>query len=289
MSVTRSIWSVIVVSCLSISPCAKAALEIAAKKASTSIGLAKTAANAWALETDPAITESGVQPAEEVPPPLSSYFFLNGVLQNNYDTSQYTLAVNPDTGLPDLTYSVEGMNTYTITGFEVDYFAYPNGNTDPGGQPDSYTGGYPNIKVALTPTNNDPTASTVTFDPDADGNLPDINLPVGEIDDITFILNPVVEAALNSGDDTGVVPVTMDQYFFQVNLTGPGDAPNNPGLNTASGGPNGMLTLYDPGLNPDDPDYESITTDINPSQVPEPASMSLLAVSILGLCRRRSR
>lgn len=289
MSVTRSFWIVIVVSCLAISPCAKAALEKAAGKASTSIGLAKTAANAWALETDPAMTASGVQPAD-VTPPLSSYYFLNGELDNTYDPSQYTLDVNPDTGLPDLIYSVEGMNNYTVTGFQVDYYAFPDGNTDPGGGPDSYSDGYPNIKVALTPTLNDPTASTVSYDPDADGNLPDISLPVGEIEDITFTLNTQVYDALNnSADDEGDVPVTKDQYFFQVNLTGPGDAPNNPGLNGASGGINGFLELYDPDLNPDDPNYETITTDIDPSQVPEPASVSLLAISVVGLFRRKPR
>ena len=129
MSFTRCVWSVIVVSCLSISPSAKAALEKAAGKASTSVGLAHTAANAWALETDPAITASTADG-----PPLSSYFFLNGELANTYDASVFTLDTDAN-GFPTLQTSVSGLGGFQVTSFQVDYFANPNGNTDPGGGP----------------------------------------------------------------------------------------------------------------------------------------------------------
>ncbi len=122
MSLKRTIGSVFIVSCLSIPPCAKAALEIAAHKASTSIGLAHTAGNAWALETDPAISGG----PEEGVPPLMDYFYLGGNLENTYDPTQFTLDTDPN-GYPTLQTSVSGIGDYVVTGFTVDYFYKPNG------------------------------------------------------------------------------------------------------------------------------------------------------------------
>jgi hypothetical protein len=284
MSLKRTIGSVFVVSCLSIPPCANAALEIAAHKASTSTTLAHTAANAWALETDPAISNA---PGEDTPP-LMDYFYLGGNLQNTYDPSQFTLNTDPN-GYPTLQTSVSGLGDYLVTGFTVDYFANPNGFKDPGGVSDTYQGTdgvpeYPSITV---------TAASLTLNPDADGNLPDINLPVGEVDDITFELNSVVEDGLiNSADDQGEPNVTVDQFFFQLNLTGSVNPTIIPSLYTSSGGQNGLLTYFDPDLNPNDPNYlmTTVNPNINPSQIPEPASISLLAISGVGLLgRRRSR
>jgi hypothetical protein len=204
MCLKRTIGLVFAVSCLAIASQAKAALEIAAKKASTSVGMAHTAANAWALETDPTISNA---PGEETPP-LSDYFFSGGVLSNTYDTSQFTLVTDPN-GFPTLQSSVSGLGSYVVTSFTVDYFANPDGFTDPGGAPDSYTGPdntkeYPSITV---------TGSGLTLNPDADDNLPDINLPVGEVDDITFFLGSLIAGTLNSADD-GEPNVTGISSFF---------------------------------------------------------------------------
>ena len=83
--------------------------------------------------------------------------------------------------------------------------------------------------------------------------------------------------------------VTEDQFFFELNLSGPENPTIVDSANTASGGQNGFLTIYDPSLNPSDPNYEGTTTDIAPSELPEPAGVSLLAISTIGLYRRRSR
>lgn len=290
MSVVRNISGAIICYCCLFSPRANAALEVAAKKANTSIGLAHTAANAWALETDPAITTAGSQSnSGDDAPPLSDYFFLNGSLSNTYDPSVFTLDTDPN-GLPSIANSVSGLDGFEVTSFTVDYFANPAGNTDPGGKTDSYAGGYPSITVTLSPTANDPLADTLTFNPDADGNEPDINLPVGEVTGINFVLESQVDSALSLGGGTSQqLDATQDQFFFQLNLTGPSNPPplNNP-LYTAFAGPNDFLNLFDPGLSPDDPNYETTTTDIGASELPEPAGLSLLAATTLfGLHRRR--
>jgi hypothetical protein len=280
MSVTRSFLSVIVISCLAIVTSAKAALEKAAGKASTSVGLAHTAANAWALETDPVISNG---PSEG--DPLSDYFFLNGTLANTYQTSLFTLDTDPN-GLPSMQNSITGLGGYVVTGFTVDYFANPNGNTDPGGAPDTYSGNgsYPSISVTLTPTENNPLASTLQFNPDADGNEPDINLPVGLVTNIDFYNPEFSDVVSDSADDGGTPNVTVDQFFFQLNLTGPTDG--NPliidDLNTAFGGPGGIVNIIDPNN-----DNVVPSTEIDPSEVPEPTGASLLGLSVVGLWRRR--
>ena len=188
----------------------KAALEIAAHKASTSVGMAHTAANAW--RSKPTLQSAGT--GGRCP---AAY----GLLLPRRRFVEYVryqpvhFGTDPN-GYPTLQSSVSGIGDYVVTGFTVDYFANPNGFTDPVAHPTAIWHGrhpeYPSITV---------TGTGLTLNPDADNNLPDINLPVGEVDDITFVLiRPSPMALINSADD-GEPNVTVDQYFFQLNLTGP--------------------------------------------------------------------
>jgi hypothetical protein len=271
MSIIRSFWSVVVVSCLLISPCAEAALETAAHKASTSVGMAKTPANAWALETDPVVSSS----ADD----SSTYYLSGSSLDLTYYTGQLTLIGN-SSGLPDLEDSTLGLNHFYVTSYQIDYDAAPGGHPDPGptAPPDSYADGYPNVLVTLTPTANDSDAATDSFRPDADGNLPDLNLPVGLIENIMCTI-PMADLTDNPDSLTDV-----DLYDFLFN--GPGNTPANPGLDGVVAGVDSFVTFTDV-----EGDTMTFTgpTEINNATVPEPASASLIAISVVGLLRRRSR
>jgi PEP-CTERM motif len=280
MNGLRKLLGIVTVSCLGIAPVANAALEKAAGKASTSATLAHTSANAWALETDPAVTPG----ISEVPPPLTDYYFTAGQLNNIYDTSQFTLD-GDNNGLPDFTHSVTGQEGFQVTSYDVAYYANSNGFTDPESDLDTYSGGYPYIQVTLTPTPNNPMAATDTFVPDADGNLPDINLPVGQINDIMFNL-PITDGPSITNDDSlgGNPNVTIDQYLFQFNFSGPENADIVDALNGVTVDDNSFLTAFDPS---DDSTITVSGSNISGAEVPEPASLSVLGACAAGLLFRR--
>lgn len=250
-----------------------AALEVAEGHASTSAKLAHTAANAWALETDPSISSSNTVPGEVAEPPLQDFYLSSGQLNNIYDTSEFTLDGDSN-GLPDFEHSVNGFNNFYVTSYQVDYYA------NPGGHPDNYSDGYPDVLVTLTPTESDPFAATDTFQPDAAGNLPDLSLPVGLIQDIVFTI-PEEEISGNPN-------ATNDIYVFKFNFTGPN-------TDSYNGSANGVTIDDSSQLVFTDPDTGDTITNNGPPQIdgayaPEPASLSLLAVGSLGLfARRRSR
>jgi len=277
MNGLRTLLGIIAFSCLAIAPAANAALEKAAGKASTSANLAHTAANAWALETDPAVNSI----AED---PLTDYYFTAGELNNIYDPSQFTLD-GDNNGLPDFTHSVTGQEGFQVTSYQVDYFANPNGFTDPESDLDTYSGGYPYIQVTLTPTTNNSMAATDTFVPDADGNLPDINLPVGQINDIMFNLpitdGPSISNDVSLGDNPNV---TIDQYLFQFNFMGPENPDIIDALNGVTTDDNSFLTA----VNPNDGSIITVSgSNISGAEVPEPASLSVLGAAAAGLLLRR--
>jgi hypothetical protein len=280
------ILPLITVSCLTLAPCAQAALEKAAGKASTSVGMAKTAANEWALETDPVISSG----PDDSGPSMSEYY-LSGT--NNltvfYDTTQFQLITNSN-GMPDLLHSTLGVNNFVVQSYQIDYLANPVGsNTDPGGKPDSYSGtdvngepNYPSITVTLdSQAGND--AATDTYHPDADGNLPDMFLPVGLIENIVSVCP--------TDDLTSNANATEDIVMYDFLFTGPGTTVNNPSDNGVGVGPMSSLVFTDPSLDPTDPNYTATVSgpaNIDGSVVPEPASASLLAIAALGLFRRQS-
>ena len=274
------IWSITSLSCLALSPCAQAALEKAAGKASTSVGMANTAGNAWALETDPSISSG---PDDGGGPSISSYY-LSGTnnLMLFYDTTQFTLDTNSNQ-MPDLQHSTQGVNNFYVQSYQIDYYA------NPGGQPDSYSGTdangeplYPSITVTLSPTSGNPEAATDTYHPDADGNLPDMFLPVGLIENIVSVCP--------TDDLTSNPNATQDLVMYDFLFTGPGTTVNNPMANGVGVGPNTSLVFTDPLLPPTDPD-STVTaagpSNVDSSVVPEPGSASLLAIVAAGLFRRR--
>ncbi len=278
-------WPLISLSCLVVTPCAEAALEKAAGKASTSVGLVNNAANAWKLETDPVISSG----PEEGGPPVSSYY-LSGTnnLMLFYDTTQFKLDTNSNF-MPDLQHSTLGVNNFYVQSYQIDYYANPAGsNTDPGGQPDSYSGTdangeplYPSITVTLNPqASND--AATDSYNPDADGNLPDMFLPVGLIENIVSVCP--------AGDLTSNPNATQDLVMYDFLFTGPGTTVNNPMANGVGVGPSTSLVFTDPLLPPTDPDATVTAagpSNVDSSVVPEPTSASLLGIAAAGLFRRR--
>jgi hypothetical protein len=249
------------------------------------VGMANTAANAWALETDPVISTSN----DEVGPPISSYYLSQtNNLMLFYDTSQFKLVTNSN-GMPDLQDSTLGKNNFYVESYQIDYYANPVANTDPGGHPDSYSGTdangeplYPSITVTLDPQPGNPDAATDTYQPDADGNLPDMFLPVGLIENIVSVCP--------TDDLTSNANATQDIVMYDFLFTGPGSTVNNPLANGVGVGPSTSLIFTDPSLSPDDPDYTASAngpSNVDGAVLPEPASASLVALSAVGLFRRR--
>jgi len=245
----------LVCSCLLLPSAAHAALEVALHEVNTSVGLKPTSnTNIWKLETDPVI------PADSS---LGDYIPINGVLANSYDPTQFKLATDPnitpsstDPGYR-LGYSVEGVPPFQVTSFEV-----------------MDTTGY-----WLVQATSDPTVDTITPSSDPAPN----GIEAGAVDDITFSLIP--------SEQNEALPITVDQNFFELNLVPLTESPVIvDDLYSASGGPNGQITIEDP----QDPAAGTDTTTdsngvISTSYLPEPAAASLLAIGAIGLAARRRR
>lgn len=245
---------------------AKAALEVAAGKVNTSVGLAHTAANAWALETDP----------QEVDPTLVPFYPLSGSLNNSYDPTQFSLNTDPD-GQYALGYSVQGLNYYEVTSFEVLFKGQD--------EEDSYSTGYPYVLVTEDPSH--PGDSIATDVANGIGDMPDLADPIGQVDDITF--------NLIASDKNLATSVTQDQLFFQLNLTQLSEVPTitDPEY-SVFGNQTSFLTI-------EDPSGDQMTTTFDPtgdgnggptivaSYLPEPASLGIGALASMVLLSRRRR
>ena len=264
MSILSRAGGIVAISCFLLGSVAHAALEKELHEVDTSIGLANTAANTWKLETDPVMSPAdlSVLPPGET---LSDFYPIAGVLDNTFDASEFRLATAPPNGPTDalaLGYSVEGVDPFQVTSFEVMCLNSSQVNDN------SYF---------LVQSTSNPLVDSVTAVGD-----PDQAYETGQVDDITFNL------ISSDKTPTSPLPVTEDQDFFQLNLVPlNGNPVIVPQLYSASGGPDGSLTISDSNGNTD------TTTDDNgsfeTSYVPEPGTASLLALCGAGLVKRRAR
>jgi PEP-CTERM motif len=250
---------------------AQAALQVTLGEVNTSVGVKPTSTkNKWALQTDPEINASSAGPN------LDDYIPFQGSLCDSYDPTKFQLDTNPTTGQYDLGDTVQGMGPYEVFGFDVlmngggvvDVHANPLGGPDLINLIGNTTGG-----------------------------------EAGEVLNIQYELIP---------DRTNqAAPVDTDQFFYQINLTQiqdvtPDDGVSplasafDPGVVTAFGNVNSFLTINT--TNPNSGGLPSYTTTFSatgfnggpnfiPSTnaVPEPTTLSLLAIGILSLATRRNR
>ena len=240
---------------------AQAALQLALGEVNTSVGVKPTTtANKWKLQTDPEIDSSSTNF-------LDNYIPVEGSLCNSYDPTKFTLDVNPNTGTYGLGYSVEGLGPYQVIGFDV----LMNG------------GGFIDVHENPTPGG----ADIVTLLGNTTGGQS------GEVLNIRYQI--IADQVQNAG------PVDLDQLFYELNLTQIGNSPTfDPGIVTTFGNVNSFLTI-----NPTSgaaPGSLPITTTFNATggpdggpnfqasnNVPEPTSLSLLAIGVLSLATRRNR
>lgn len=269
MTLRRKNWAVLAISCLGVASSAQAALEVSLHEVNTSIGLKATnATNSWKLETDPSI------PAISIGNDTTdaSYIPIAGELNNTYDPTQFSLAVSPNanplitqanplTPNYQLGYSVEAIDPFSVTGFQVF----------------DTNGGY--YQVSISPSDPDDESVTPVNSPNG--------IQAGIVDDITFVLNP--------SEKNEALPATQDQNFFELNLVA---LNNNPIIvpqdYTSSGGPGSYLEIGNPGGNnitltngQTGPDGQTVV--FNGAMIPEPATLSLAMLGMVGLAARRRR
>ena len=265
MSILNRAGGIVAVSCFLLGSVAHAALEKELHEVDTSIGLANTAANTWKLETDPVMSPSAAPASIPEGETLSDFYPIAGVFDNTFDPTQFRLATDPPNDPSDalgLGYSVEGIAPFTVTSFEVMCLNSSQVND----------GSY--ILVQATGNGLDDSVTDV--------GDPDQAYETGQVDDITFQLDASEKTPGNP------LPVTYDQNFFQLNLVAlNGNPVIVPDLYSASGGPDGSLTISDSDGNTDTTNGNNGT--FVTSYVPEPGTVSLLALCGVGLVKRRAR
>jgi hypothetical protein len=233
---------------------AHAALEVSLHEVNTSIGLKPTSAtNEWKLETDPV-----------VPDAPTTDDTLGGELNNTYDPSQFQLAIDPSTGTYALGWSVENIDPFQVTSFQV----YDT------------NGGFYTVSATSNPNVDSVIPSAPEPDSPYNGPAPN-GIEAGIVDDITFSLQP--------GLKNEALPATIDQNFFELNLVPLNDNPNIVPLDySASGGPGSYLEIGDP--EGDTPTFLTFpATTFDTSYVPEPTVLGILSLGVAGLAARRRR
>jgi hypothetical protein len=245
---------------------AQAALEVTLGEVNTSVGIKPTTtANKWKLQTDPEIDSSSTGPD------LSTYIPVEGSLCDSYDPTKFMLATDPTTGLYGIgpASTVDPLGPFIVTGFDV---LMKGGGV---------------VDVQINPL---------------DFNGPAIIKDIGNVSggEAGQVLNITYELLNQQRAQAG--PVDLDQYFYEINLVQIGTDPNfTPGVVTTFGNVNSFLTI-DPISDPTETPALEITTTFNPTSgpnggpnftrstnVPEPTSLSLLAIGILSLTTRRNR
>lgn len=278
-------WTMLVlagefISCTSTAQNAHAALAAAegvdTVSVKTSLKLAKTAANDWAIETDPAIQSADSIPT--LPYSLSDYVPVFGSLSNSYDPTMSTLATDPN-GNYDLSSSVSGLGAYEPTQLIV----YLNN-------------GSVTVNSSGTTTTGDPTSGEagdvdVFFQliPGEQGTA-----LTADLDQFFFqiMLNTLSPDQTTPGDITLFASPTDSVIFEPESLVN--DPAGTDYTGTPPELPDGSVTVTDNGLaiqGPDDSStFYALDGDIVPTTVPEPISTGFLAIgSTVTLMRRRRR
>jgi len=237
--------------CLGVVSAADGAAETALKEANTSIGVLPTnATNKWKLITDPAITTPALSTDDDTIIPMD-YYVIGGLLDNTYDASKYHLLQDATTNNYATGVSVEGVLPYEVLAFDV------------------LMKGGGSVDVAVNAS--DPAVDTITDVGDVTGG------EAGEVDDIQFAL---------IGDLRGeALTANNDQDFFDLVLID-NEGTDPPMTGTAFAGPDSFITLGP--IDPTNPD-NVVITDINPSEVPEPASAVLMLVGATFMVLRRRK
>jgi hypothetical protein len=249
---------------LGIASAAKAGLEKELGEVDTSVGLTKanavTATQKWELTTDP------LDPVLQEDSSLDMYPLI-GSLNNSWDPTKFNLATDTDPNAVNqyptenplffaLGYTVMGVGPFEVTSFTVDMTGDDPG--DGGGS------------ITVSENDADPGVDSISDTGDYLGT------PTGMITDVVYQVIP--------SDRDEELTIANDQDFYQINLFQIGTDPNfDPGIATASAGPDSYLDVTD---------FDGTTvpipsSDIMPSQTPEPASAALLGMAAIGLLARR--
>jgi hypothetical protein len=245
-----------------------AAQQLVLGLVNTSVGVKATSTkNKFRLETDPTLTGSSVavdNPADLIP--------TEGLLNNSFDTSQFTLVTDPNTGTYGLGASVQGVAPYEVLGFDV--------QTVDGGVIDVTDNGIGGSTVAPDTTLGD---EGVTKGPD--GAAPAVGGgETGNVFDIHFKI-----VSDENTPPTQALPSNEDQVFYNLFLNQSGDNPLG-SIDTTFSDPTSYVTFAPmTGVVGETPETVTFPNIISSSTVPEVSSAGFLGFVGLTLILRRRK